>query len=84
MIIGLDIDKLLEEGHEIYLISNRAYPYYKDLLNTTKNNLEKNLIHIIWYIPLEVTSLRTPSKGLPLQRAHLQTAENIGNLVIVV
>ena len=44
MIIGLDIDKLLEEGHEIYLISNRAYPYYKDLLNTTKNNLEKNNI----------------------------------------
>lgn len=38
------IDKLLEEGHEIYLISNRAYPYYKDPLNTTKNNLEKNEI----------------------------------------
>ena len=54
------------------------------LIYTYIQQAVQNLIHIIWYIPLEVISLRTPSKGLPLQRAHLQTAEYIGNLVIVV
>lgn len=34
----------LYKNHEIYLISNRSLPYYKDAYNTTYNNLVKNKI----------------------------------------
>lgn len=53
------IDKLLKEGHEIYLISNRAYPYYKNPLNTTKNNLKMNNIN---YTKLILTKTNDKSK----------------------
>lgn len=53
------IDKLLKDGHEVYLISNRSYPYYKDPLNTTKNNLEKNKIK---YTKLILTETNDKSK----------------------
>lgn len=39
------MDKLLSEGHELYLISNRVYPHYKDAYNTTKKWLEDNNIN---------------------------------------
>jgi len=39
------IDMLLEEGHEIYLISNRTYPYYKNPVKTTNDNLKMNDIN---------------------------------------
>lgn len=53
------IDKLLEEKNEIYLISNRAYPYYKKPLKTTKNNLKKNNIN---YTKLILTKTNDKSK----------------------
>ena len=53
------IDKLLEEENEIYLISNRAYPYYKEPLNTTKDNLKKNNIN---YTKLILTDTNDKSK----------------------
>ena len=37
------INKLYKK-HEIYLISNRSFPYYKDAYNTTYSNLVKNKI----------------------------------------
>lgn len=53
------IDKLLEEKNEIYLISNRAYPYYKEPLKITKNNLKKNNIN---YTKLILTKTNDKSK----------------------
>ena len=37
------INKLYKE-HEIYLISNRAFPYYKDAYRVTVDNLRRNKI----------------------------------------
>lgn len=53
------IDILLEEGNEVYLISNRTYPYYKEPLKTTKNNLKKNNIN---YTKLILTKTNDKSK----------------------
>lgn len=53
------IDKLLSLGNEIYLISNRSYPYYKDAIKTTKDNLEKNNIN---YTKLVITNTNDKSK----------------------
>lgn len=53
------IRKLLNEGHEIYLISNRAVPYYKNAMQTTKDNLEAN--HIL-YTKLILTETNDKSK----------------------
>lgn len=53
------IDKLLEEGNEIYLISNRAYPYYKNAMKTTKDNLQMNEIN---YTDLLITETNDKSK----------------------
>lgn len=41
----LYMDKLLEDGHELYLISHRAYPDYKNPYETTTKWLEKNGIN---------------------------------------
>lgn len=38
------IDKLLNQGHEIYLISHRAYPHYEKPYETTINWLKENRI----------------------------------------
>lgn len=51
------IDRLLEEGNEIYLISHRAYPHYKEPFETTLKWLEKNKIN---YTKLILSS--TPDK----------------------
>lgn len=53
------IDKLLEEGNQVYLISNRAYSYYKNPLKTTKENLKKNKIN---YTELILTNTNDKSK----------------------
>ena len=39
------IDKMLSDGHEIYLISHRVYPDYNNPLEITKKWLEKNKIN---------------------------------------
>ncbi len=50
------MDKLLEEGHELYLISHRAFPHYKMPFETTKNWLEKNKINYTKLILTESTN----------------------------
>ncbi len=39
------MNKLLSEGHELYIISNRVYPHYKNPYNNTKKWLEDNDIN---------------------------------------
>ena len=39
------MDKLLDKGHEIFLISHRIFPDYKDPYNTTEKWLNKNNIN---------------------------------------
>lgn len=36
--------RLMEEGHELYLISNRVYPAYREPVKVTRGWLEKNKI----------------------------------------
>ena len=53
------IDKLIEDGHEIYLISNRSTKQYKNAFETTKNNLELNKIN---YNKLIITETNDKTK----------------------
>ena len=39
------MDKLLSDGHKLFLISNRKYPHYKDAEKTTVDWLRKNNIN---------------------------------------
>lgn len=39
------MDKLLQDNHELYLISNRSSNQYQDAYTTTKNNLQDNAIN---------------------------------------
>lgn len=52
------MDKLLEEGHELILITNRAYPHYKYPFTTTVNSLKNNNIN---YTKLVVTKTNDKS-----------------------
>lgn len=51
--------KLLSDGHELYLISNRSYPYYKNPVKTTKESLKNNDIE---YTQLILTDTNDKSK----------------------
>jgi len=53
------IDKLINKGHEIYLISNRSAKQYKDALETTRNNLKLNNIN---YNKLIITETNDKTK----------------------
>lgn len=53
------IDKLLEDGHEIYLITNRAFPNYKNPRETTEESLRKNNIN---YTKLIITETNDKTK----------------------
>ena len=52
------MDKLLQDGHKLYLISHRAYPHYKNPEQTTLDWLEKNKIN---YTKLILS--KTPDKA---------------------
>lgn len=54
------MDKLLEEGHELYLISNRSSKQYKNAYDTTKNNLKENNIN---YTKLIITETNDKSQA---------------------
>lgn len=54
------MDKLLEEGHELYLISNRSTNQYKDAYTTTINNLKDNGIN---YTKLIITETNDKSQA---------------------
>ena len=49
------MDKLLKDGHELYLISHRAYPDYKNPYETTVKWLEDNKINYTKLILSETT-----------------------------
>ena len=53
------MDKLLEAGHELYLISNRRARQYQDAYTTTKNNLKSNDIN---YTKLIITETNDKTK----------------------
>lgn len=53
------IDKMLNAGHEIYLISNRVYPHYNNPYETTVNWLKKNNIN---YTKLVLTKTTNKSE----------------------
>lgn len=53
------MDLLIKEGHELYLISNRAYPQYKNPLKTTQDSLLKNGIN---YTKLILTDTNDKSR----------------------
>ena len=44
------IDKLLQKGHKVFLISHRVYPHYKNPEETTKEWLEKHKINYTKFI----------------------------------
>lgn len=50
------IDKLLKQGHEIYLISHRAYPHYQRPYETTVNWLKENRIEYTELVLTESTN----------------------------
>lgn len=50
------MDKLLEEGHALYLISNRVYPVYKNAFETTTNWLKKHGINYTKLVLSETTN----------------------------
>ena len=52
------IDKLINDGHEIYLISNRSSKQYKNAFETTANNLKDNEIN---YTKLIITETNDKS-----------------------
>lgn len=54
------IDKLLNEGHEIYLISNRSTKQYTNAFETTTNNLKDNEIN---YTKLIITETNDKSSA---------------------
>ena len=60
------IDKLLKDGHKIILISHRAYPHYKNPLQTTTFWLDKNKIN---YTKLVLSE--SPNKTKECQENHI-------------
>lgn len=54
------MDKLLEEGHELILISNRAYPHYREPFLTTATTLKNNQIN---YTKLVITETNDKSSA---------------------
>ena len=55
------IDKLLDNGNEIILISHRAYPHYENALETTLNWLKNKKVN---YTKLVLSKSSDKSKGI--------------------
>lgn len=50
------MDKLLKDGHELYLISHRAYPHYQNPYEITSNWLKENTINYTKLVLSETTN----------------------------
>lgn len=72
------IDKLLEEHHEIYLITHRVYPDYKNPFNTTKQWLEKNNIN---YTKLIFTKTNDKSNECIENKIDIMFDDDTGNCI---
>jgi len=57
------MDKLLQEGHKLYLISHRVYPHYNTPYETTIKWLEDNNINYTKLILSEATNKTKECKG---------------------
>lgn len=70
------IDKLIEDGHEIYLISNRSNKQYQDAYKTTKDNLEMNDIK---YHKLIITETNDKSKECLEEKIDIMIDDRASN-----
>ena len=72
------MDKLLEDGHELYLITNRVYPDYKDPKTTTINWLKEKAIN---YTDIIFTKTRDKSEECIENNIDIMFDDDIGNCV---
>ena len=70
------IDKLIDDGNEIYLISNRSNKQYQNAYLTTKNNLE---INDIKYSKLIITETNDKSKECIEEKIDLMIDDRASN-----
>lgn len=70
------IDKLIDDGHEIYLISNRSNKQYQNAYLTTKKNLEVNDIK---YNKLIITESNDKSKECLDEKIDLMIDDRASN-----
>lgn len=70
------MDKLLSEGHELYLISHRVYPHYHDPYNTTVNWLKDNDIN---YTKLVLSETTNKSKECQLYKIDIMFDDSVSN-----
>ena len=61
------MDKLLEDGHKLILISHRAYPHYKNPMETTLNWLKKNNVN---YTKLIISN--SPNKANECKKCNIE------------
>jgi len=72
------MDKLLEEGHELYLITNRVSPDYKNPKQVTEAWLEEKQIN---YTKLIFTETRDKSEACNKYRIDIMFDDDIGNCI---
>lgn len=70
------MDKLLKEGHELILISNRAYPHYKEPFLTTATTLKNNQIY---YTKLVITETNDKSSACLLNKIDILVDDRATN-----
>lgn len=70
------MDKLLADGHELYLISHRAYPHYNNPYTTTVNWLKE---HDINYTKLILSETTNKSKECMDNHIDVMFDDSIGN-----
>lgn len=75
------MDLLLEEGHELYLVSNRSYPQYKDALKTTEDSLRKNGI---CYTKLILTETNDKSREVLENNIDIFVDDRFSNCKILI
>ena len=74
------MDLLLQEGHELYLVSNRAYPQYKSPLKTTKDSLDK---YNISYTKLILTETNDKSREVLENNIDVFVDDRVSNCKIL-
>ena len=72
------MDKLLAEGHELYLITNRVYPDYKEPETTTINWLKEKNIN---YTKIIFAESRDKSKECIENNIDIMFDDDIGNCI---
>lgn len=73
------INRLLK-NNEVFLISNRAYPQYKDAYKTTIDNLAKNKIN---YTKLILTKTNDKTRACLENKIDIMVDDRVSNLMIL-